>query len=302
MSNRETNHYKREDLDLDIDNYSLDDILALFKVDYNLTESQMKSAKMITLKMHPDKSGLDKKYFLFFSKAYKLLYQVYVFQDKSREKTNNVDYNNYKIDLEKGNIKILDKLFDKKDTAKFNEWFNKEFEKIRIQDDYTSNGYGDWLNSNQDICDDDTKCGSMDKMHREILKKKDNMKALISTKDIHEYNNNNYCDLINTKPDSYSSDVFSKFQFNDLKNAHVESVIPVTEKDYRQKYNNLEELKMERNNKIKPLTQEESILKIAKKTDSENQQNSQRAFKLLQQQQQVENKSNEWWSKLKQLT
>ena len=54
------------DLDLDIDNYSLDDILDLFKIDNINTVENLARAKMITLKMHPDKSGLDKEYFLFF--------------------------------------------------------------------------------------------------------------------------------------------------------------------------------------------------------------------------------------------
>ena len=37
--------------------------------------------------MHPDKSHLDSKYFLFFSKAYKRLYSIYDFQNKSSNKS-----------------------------------------------------------------------------------------------------------------------------------------------------------------------------------------------------------------------
>ena len=64
--------------------------------------------------MHPDKSGLDKEYFLFFSKAYKTLYQLYTIQDKTRQKGQNTDYENYKETLNKDNRIILDKISKKK--------------------------------------------------------------------------------------------------------------------------------------------------------------------------------------------
>ena len=55
-----------ESLDLDIDNYDLLDILKLFKIQYHFTEQDLKNVKKSVLKTHPDKSKLDKKYFLFF--------------------------------------------------------------------------------------------------------------------------------------------------------------------------------------------------------------------------------------------
>ena len=72
-----------EDLDLNIDNYSLKDIFQLFQMDPILDEDALKIAKKIVLKTHPDKSGLDSKYFIFFSKAYKKLFGLYQFQNKS---------------------------------------------------------------------------------------------------------------------------------------------------------------------------------------------------------------------------
>ena len=54
------------DIDLNIDNYDLNDVLKLFKMPYHFSEKELKQAKKIVLKTHPDKSGLDKEYFLFF--------------------------------------------------------------------------------------------------------------------------------------------------------------------------------------------------------------------------------------------
>ena len=57
--------------DLNIDNYDLNDILALFKINADFDENDLKAAKKIVLKTHPDKSKLGPEYFLFYSKAYR---------------------------------------------------------------------------------------------------------------------------------------------------------------------------------------------------------------------------------------
>ena len=129
------------DVDLDIDNYNLEDLLDLFKIDSVDNEANLAKAKSITLKMHPDKSGLDKEYFLFFSKAYKTLYQLYIIQDKTRQKGQNIDYENYKETINKDNRIILDKISKKKSSIRdFNEWFNREFDNMKLKDEFTENG------------------------------------------------------------------------------------------------------------------------------------------------------------------
>ena len=62
-----------EEIDLNLENYELDDILNLFSLQSNYNADDLKKAKRVVLKMHPDKSGLDKKYFLFFKKHLMLL-------------------------------------------------------------------------------------------------------------------------------------------------------------------------------------------------------------------------------------
>ena len=70
-----------ENVDLNIDNYDYEDILNLFSLDQDFGENGLKNAKKIVLATHPDKSGLNKEYFLFFSKAYKILNFVYTFRE-----------------------------------------------------------------------------------------------------------------------------------------------------------------------------------------------------------------------------
>ena len=62
--------------DLEIDNYNLTDLLNLFRLKYDFSEADLKKAKRKVLKMHPDKSNIDNKYFIFFNKAYKTIEKI----------------------------------------------------------------------------------------------------------------------------------------------------------------------------------------------------------------------------------
>ena len=287
------------ELDLDIDNYSLDDILDLFKIDNIDSVENLARAKMITLKMHPDKSGLDKEYFLFFSKAYKIIYNLHVIQDKTREKGKNGDYDNYKDTLDRDNRIILDKITKRKTSKQeFNEWFNREFEAMKVKDEYTANGYGVWLNGD-DEPRDDVKCNNVEAIHKNIEQRKKELYKIVKQEDIMDYNDSGYCDIGNNVPDNYSSDMFSSLAFQDLKQAHTETVIPVDESDADKRQNNIETLKRERGAKINPIDEKTANAQLANKEDRENKNNVQRMYKMLRQQQEVEKNNNEWWKKYK---
>ena len=78
-------------------------------------------------------------------------------------------------------------------------------------------------------------------MHEEINIKKEELrsKQLSKYNKINEFNNNEYCDLTNSNVDSYSSGMFSKLQFEDLKKAHTK-IKCFSHKDYINKYSNIE--------------------------------------------------------------
>ena len=83
---------------------------------------------------------------MFFSKAYKRLYSIYEFQNKTVKKDNETSeyYNNSNntnntnnkknIDETEPNRLILDRMFNQnkslKNSNNFNEWFNNQFENI----------------------------------------------------------------------------------------------------------------------------------------------------------------------------
>ena len=234
------------DLDLDLDHYSLDDTLALFHLSYDFNEKDLKTAKRAVLKMHPDKSGLDKAYFLFFSAAYKTLFSVYNFRQHSATGAP-TEYAavraTEKADEDAGKARLLAQLAKQKD---FNAVFNQLFEQNRLADPDQQSGYGDWLTSNADMDDRQT---TQQGLHQAFeIKKKEQYEQragqeLVLVRELGDHGGG--FDLTRDKPEYYSSGVFSnQLPYEDLRKAHVESVIPVALDDYlkRPQYKHADEL------------------------------------------------------------
>ena len=72
-----------DEIDLEIENYTLGDILKLFNLAEDFGEFELKNAKKMVLMTHPDKSKLDKEVFIFFAKAYKYLRFLFDFRHRS---------------------------------------------------------------------------------------------------------------------------------------------------------------------------------------------------------------------------
>jgi hypothetical protein len=117
-----------------------------------------------------------------------------------------------------------------------------------------------------------------------------------------EFNNTNYCDLTNSKPEDYSSGLFSKFQYEDLKKAHTESLIPVTNEDNINNYNSLEDIRNKRaSQSLTPLEREEATSLLNKSKEDENNISSARAYSLFKQDELNKQKNEKFWSNLKRL-
>jgi hypothetical protein len=62
---------------LDLKNYTLDELLDLFQLDYNMTPQDLNQAKKKVLMLHPDKSKLPAEYFLFYKRAFDKIVELY---------------------------------------------------------------------------------------------------------------------------------------------------------------------------------------------------------------------------------
>ena len=293
-------------MDLDITNYDYDDILKLFKLSNQFTIEDLKKAKKQVLSSHPDKSGLDKSYFLFFSSAYKILFNIYNFREKHSSTTNLNNYNeNYNAHKDEFNALLIQKVTSNKSSAQFNTWFNEQFESFKITNEYDANGYGDWLTSkDENNNEENAKCKDLNSLHKIIEEKKQIARTqnLVIKKDVCEFNNTNYCDLTNSKPEDYSSGLFSKFQYEDLKKAHNESLIPVTNEDIANNYSSLEDIRTKRASQVlAPLKHDEAKSYLNKSKEDDNNISASRAYSLFKQDELNKQKNDKFWANLKRL-
>lgn len=294
-------------VELDLDKYDLDDLLNLFGLTREMTLSDLKKAYKMVLMTHPDKSRLDKKYFLFFSKAFKLIKKIYEYSNKKEEcvtRNRNFIYNTSNLEIE--NLD-LDKLHIK-DKTEFNKKFNKIFDKVKFEDDEQDNGYDEWLKSDENIYELQNNMNIND-MSIEINKIKSTQRNIIRHEGIIEMNSGSYSNmdgygLTREKPKEYTSGMFSKLQYQDVKKAHSETVIPVTEEDFnnRKHFSNTNELEQYRHQNESILSKEEYERKLNEKNNNEATDNINRAYKMMKQMEKIERSNKLFTSHFKLLT
>jgi hypothetical protein len=255
------------DLDLDLDNYELADLYHLFRVS-ELSEESLREAKKIVLKTHPDKSRLEPKYFLFYSKAYKRLYNIYEFQNKSSANKKAPDTRDF-IDIDKKTI--LQTAFTKNGQT-FSEWFNRQFEQHNQKND---DGYGEWLKSDEGVYESVSIAQS--EMNRAFEAHRRNMVTV-------------YEGVQDSSQDT---------MYTDLKQAYLESVMPVGE--YKQQYANVEELKRARTGE-KPLDKATATRILHNRTQQLEEESAALAFQYAKQLEQSKQTNKSVWSSLSMLT
>ena len=294
------------DLDLDIRNYELRDILNLFKLPSVFNELNMREAKLMVMRTHPDKSGLDKEYFLFFSKAYKIIHEVYqVRAGLSRQK--DAKYDDVKEDIDARRNANSDKL-KRMNADEFNRWFNQTFEQNRLHDEEQDSGYGDWLKDNDaDADNDDADLGEgstwaqrMEQLERRKQRLREQALVVRSeVRSIDSFNSAGY-GLSRECPEEHSSGLNfgsgSSLAYEDLKKAHTESVIPVTHEDYEavRKYKNMNELQMVRDVDRRTFNYSETESLMARSQQLQTEDDMRRAFKLAQQDEVVRDLNAKW--------
>lgn len=288
--------------DLDIENYSFEELLKLFELRNDFNEYDLKNAKKVVLRLHPDKSGLPSEYFLFYSKAYKLLFHIWEFKNKSENKGYEGLWSvEDKKTIMDGDMKdsivdkqtILTNKLEKMNVTEFNSWFNCEFEKCKINHD-NENGYDDWLKSHED-----TPTMQVDNIELH----KNRAKELVVYDGVHVLQScsGGYSELNSEKPNEFSSELFSSLSYQDLYTAHAIPVIPVSETDYvdydyRKSIDSYKKYSDEHVSKsLQNQKGEEYLYEQSKKDEI---MGSELAYRLAKETEDVEKKSSLFWSKL----
>ena len=290
-------------LDLELDHYSLEDLYNLFNIpEHELSEHSLKNAKQIVYKMHPDKSQLDPKYFRFFSAAYKRIFSIYEFQNKSLNKRLATD--DY---YDESNKDVLNHMFDTnkglKDPKNFNSWFNEKFEKHNSQEDDQSNkGYGDWLKSDQglySVNENITKAN----MNEAFERQKKQIQSLTVYQGVNELHSSFSGSLLGDQSDNFTGSN-GNLGYTDLRQAHIESVIPVTQEDYDRipKYKSLNEYKASRDkSSVTPLTKQEAERILLQQGKDMEQQSAALAYKYAQQSERARQNNQSFFTDIRQI-
>jgi L-rhamnose mutarotase len=311
------------ELDLDIDNYSLEEILELFDIPFDFNEQHLKEAKQKVLKTHPDKSGLDSSYFIFYSKAYKSLFSIWEFKNRTKlgkpvinQPIDDMVVETHKTDFSLTNDKkqVLDQFMSKtkyvKDPQKFNKWFNENFDKMILREESEEKGYGDWLQSEEGL--DDSMNDPVRAKEKFFMKKKEarDAAALVLRQDEPSslYLGSGGAGIGGDAPQTYEcGDIFSKLPYEDLRKAHTETIIPVTEEDdfhnvrrFRN-VNDYSQHRSEEEKKMVPLSERQAMEYLANKERLHETESTQRAFHIAKQTEEMSKRQETFWSGLQRL-
>ena len=267
------------DTDLNIDNYSFDDMLKLFNMPHNYDEIDLKKSLKILSRLHPDKCDLPDVVFMFFHKVYKILLNFHKIKKKDMFREDYCDESE----------KELLKNFSKK--KNFNKHFNELFEKnanINYND-----GYGDWLKTNNTQYEQTNNVNEyFNKKHNEI----------VSSNTIKELGSNTGGSNLYDDVSSYQSGIFGKLNYDDVKTVYSETHIPVSN-NIGKTFSSVDELKQFRGKTIeKPLDKKEALRIIDEKHKQENNENMQQMFKLFKDDEEHQKNKNKWWTNFKKLT
>jgi hypothetical protein len=270
-----------EQLDLNINNYDLEKLLQLFNLSYDFSYNDLKLSIKKLYKIHPDKSGLDPKYFMFFKRAYTIVLNIYKFRNKSNNSFRDNFYS------EEKHLKLIKFMKDNN----FNENFNKLYEETFKTE---THGHGDWI-KNMNI---DT-----DGMNRQTYFSNMRNNIIVKNNSVTELNNFSVNNLDKNSEEEYSCDANSKLKYDDIKNVYSETFIPVKENDERiEKFNTINQLKIERQKlKLTTMNKEESEIFLEKENNNNIKKTNNRIFNLLKQDENYKKQQDLWWKKFNKL-
>jgi hypothetical protein len=274
---------------LDIRMYSFQEILHLFELSdaNNITQEQMKRAKWMVLKTHPDKSRLPPDFFLFYSKAFKIIVEFYNNQQRT---TKEIPKTEIKYDKEadgffENNPAVMNKV-SSIPTNKFNTVFNDLFEKNQMGKQIVNRN--EWFSKEggeEDGGLTNMKLTNVSAMNKTFERIKEKQQGMVVYRGIRELpfsagisSSNLYEDIEEDESTEDGGDIyietdpFSKLKFEDIKKVHKnETVFAVGEKDYEKvaKYQSVEQYTVARNINVISLETEQENLRILEQREKD---------------------------------
>lgn len=248
---------------LNIHMYSFQEILDLFQLPSTFGEQELRRAKMMVLKMHPDKSRLPSEYFLFYKKAFEFVVDYYKESIKTSAEVPKEEIVYEALNVEKQMSRKIQSTMKEIGTEQFQNKFNRLFEENMAKKiDESQNA---WFKNNDPIYSTESVQNSSG-IGQAIDQIKEKNAALIKHRGIETmvYGNrgNSLYDNDTEESDEYvTCDPFSKLKFDDLRKVHKDqTVFAVGERDFSKMrvYNSTDELQKERGVSMNPLEKGEA--------------------------------------------
>ena len=258
---------------LEISTYSLNDILGLFDLTYNISINDLKRAKKIVLMTHPDKSKLGPEYFLFYKKAFDIVLRFYEQQQKENKEVPKEEIK-YSIDnstFDKNTNKRISSVINEMSKEEFHRNFNKLFDENMAKKQDESRNYWFKEDGPSIIIDDTVTKQNMGEMFEKV-KAKQSTTILSQYKGVENLyvggGSRLYDDLEDNTDEYVTCDPFSKLKFDDLRKVHKDqTVLAVSERDFSKvpQYKSIDHFMRERGKQsVVPLDKREAELILEK--------------------------------------
>jgi hypothetical protein len=255
---------------LNINMYSLEELLGLFDLTYELDMEGVKRAKKKVLMLHPDKSRLSSDYFIFYKRAFEVIVQFY--EEKTRQNRavpkEEVKYSPMNTSQQKS--KQVNEVIKNMKKSEFQNKFNEMFEQnMKTAPDPKRN---EWFKKEDPIFDINEKVSTQNMGQVFDTIKQRNM-GMVQYKGVQSLNSGSGTNIYDDEDDnSYVvCDPFSKLKYDDLRKVHKDqTVLAVSEKDFQKvpQYSSVDHFMRERGNQnLTPLekTQAEKMMEMQQK-------------------------------------
>lgn len=224
--------------------YSFKEVLELFDLNDNFNMEDLKKAKKKVLMIHPDKSNLPSEYFLFYKKAYEIIYHFFEENIKQSKAvpTEKMEYSAMNTSEEMKSQ--INKSISSMKNGEFNKKFNEIFDKNMSTPIENKN---EWFQKNEALYEESVSSrGNIGEAMNRIREQNSGLVRYNGIQTLNRGGTNLYDDDTN----SYiTCDPFSKLKFDDLRKVHKdETIFSVNENDINnmKTYSTMENLKQDR--------------------------------------------------------
>mgnify|MGYP001463233500 FL=1 len=284
---------------LDIQTYSLEELLGLFGLTtYNISTNDLRQAKKRVLMLHPDKSKLESKYFLFYKKAFDVIVQFYDNQNRQHKQVDGKElvYRPTE-DNDTSTSDNINKQINEISNSDFQDKFNRLFESNNMgnRPDTTQN---EWFKQEENDFNIPEGKISRSEMGDAFNRVKHQSNSLIKYNGVQEMLHTTSAgnsSLYEDNDQYVSCDPFGKLQYDDLRKVHRDqTVLAVSEHDFDQSktYKSVDEFNRARSQySYDPLEKEKATTMLQEQERIMNEQMMQKEYKSKLQTQQYAEKN-----------